>query len=49
MASRLTSSEIVLGLLVLAGAGLGSLHPLSLPALVLALLVYGWFASALGV
>jgi ABC-type transport system involved in multi-copper enzyme maturation permease subunit len=39
----------VLGLLVLAGVGLGSLHPLSLPALVLALLVYGWFAAALGV
>ena len=39
----------VLGLLVLAGVGLESLHPLSLPALVLALLVYGWFAAAIGV
>lgn len=39
----------VLGLLVLAGVGLESLHPLSLPALVLALLVDGWFAAAIGV
>ena len=37
-----------LGLLVLTGVGLGSLHPLALPAALLALLVYGWFAAALG-
>jgi ABC-type transport system involved in multi-copper enzyme maturation permease subunit len=39
----------VLALLIMAGVGVGSLHYLSLPALVLAIPVYGWFAAALGV
>ncbi len=35
--------------LALAGAVSGSIHILSLPALIVALAVYGWFAAALGV
>ncbi len=39
----------VIGLLVLAGSVVGSLHPLSLAAMPVALVVYGWFAAALGI
>src|SRR5207253_2023763 len=39
----------VIGLLTIAGIGAGSLHVLSLPALLVALAVFGWFAAALGV
>jgi ABC-type transport system involved in multi-copper enzyme maturation permease subunit len=39
----------VIGLLIAAGIALDSLHWLTLPALALALAVYGWFAAALGV
>jgi ABC-type transport system involved in multi-copper enzyme maturation permease subunit len=35
-------------LLTLGGAIAGSVHPLSLPILVLALAIFGWFAAALG-
>jgi ABC-type transport system involved in multi-copper enzyme maturation permease subunit len=39
----------VIGLLIVAGIALDSLHWLTLPALALALAVYGWFAAVLGV
>ena len=39
----------VIGLLLLAGVFVGSLHPLSLAAMPVALAVYGWIAAALGV
>lgn len=45
--SRRVGSVILL--LVVAGIGVDSLHWLSLVALVPALMVYGWFAAALGV
>ena len=40
---------LVLVLFIIAGIAAGSLHYLTLPALALALAVYGWFAAALGV
>jgi ABC-type transport system involved in multi-copper enzyme maturation permease subunit len=40
---------LILVVFVLAGIAAGSLHYLTLPALALALGVYGWFAAALGV
>jgi hypothetical protein len=39
----------VIGLLILAGIITDSVHVLSLPALAVALAVFGWFAAALGV
>jgi hypothetical protein len=39
----------VILLLLAAGIGVGSLHYLSLPSIILAMAVYGWFAAALGV
>lgn len=39
----------VVGLLLLAGIAVGSLHWFSLPAVALATAVYGWFAATLGV
>jgi ABC-type transport system involved in multi-copper enzyme maturation permease subunit len=39
----------VIVLLLAAGIGVESLHYLSLPSIVLAMAVYGWFAAALGV
>ncbi len=41
-------AELIL-LMVATGIVAGSLHVLSVPALILALLIYGWFAAALGV
>jgi hypothetical protein len=41
-------AEVIIALAV-AGTILGSLHVLSIPALIVALGVYGWFAAALGV
>jgi ABC-type transport system involved in multi-copper enzyme maturation permease subunit len=38
----------VIGLLILAGVTAGSLHPLTLAAMPVALVLYGWFAAALG-
>jgi ABC-type transport system involved in multi-copper enzyme maturation permease subunit len=40
---------IVILLLVMAGTAVGSLHPLSLAPLCLALFIYGWFTAALGI
>jgi ABC-type transport system involved in multi-copper enzyme maturation permease subunit len=39
----------VILLLTIAGIAVGAVHPLSLPLLFLALVVFGWFAAALGV
>jgi hypothetical protein len=39
----------VIVLLLAAGIGVESLHYLSLPSIILAMAVYGWFAAALGV
>ncbi|MFO0889036.1 MAG: ABC transporter permease subunit [Isosphaeraceae bacterium] len=44
---RMVVSAILL--MALAGVLSRSIHPLSLPALILALAVFGWFAAALGV
>ena len=38
----------VLGLLIVAGIVVDSLHSLAFPAIALSLAVYGWFAAALG-
>jgi hypothetical protein len=40
---------LVLVIFIIAGVAAGSLHYIALPALVVALAVYGWFAAAVGV
>jgi ABC-type transport system involved in multi-copper enzyme maturation permease subunit len=46
---RLRGIAVVIFLLTSVGCLVGSVHPLSLPILALALLIYGWFAAALGI
>ena len=46
---RLRGIAIVIFLLTSVGCFVGSVHPLSLPILALSLLIYGWFAAALGI
>jgi ABC-type transport system involved in multi-copper enzyme maturation permease subunit len=41
--------EVLIMLLAAAGVAAGSVHALSVPLLIIALAVYGWFAGALGV
>jgi ABC-type transport system involved in multi-copper enzyme maturation permease subunit len=40
-------AEVILSMAAL-GVAAGSLHPASVPLLIIALLIYGWFAAALG-
>jgi ABC-type transport system involved in multi-copper enzyme maturation permease subunit len=46
---RLRRIAVVIFLLTSVGCLVGSVHPLSLPILALSLLIYGWFAAALGI
>jgi ABC-type transport system involved in multi-copper enzyme maturation permease subunit len=46
---RLRGIAVVIFLLTSVGCFVGSVHPLSLPLLALSLMIYGWFAAALGV
>ena len=46
---RLRGIAVVIFLLTSVGCFVGSVHPLSLPILALSLLIYGWFAAALGI